>query len=170
MSEEELLQYIFCKARNDLISLGIPVSDDIDPKIRISRAQRKWGSCKLSKKPGDHRFHISISENCFKEPDYVNFIRNTMAHELIHTVEGCFNHGAGFKAYGKIAEKLGYEITVSSKSAVEKSDEEKFNEAKHVLKCTECGQMYYRLRFPKARGYINKIRCGRCRGRLIKVK
>lgn len=170
MSEEELLQNILCKTREDLISLGIPVSDNIAPEIRISKAQRKWGSCKLSKKPGDYRFYISISENCFKEPDYLNFIKNTMAHELIHTAEGCFNHGKRFKAYGKTAEKLGYKITTSSESSIVKSEDEKFNEAKHVLKCTQCGQMYYRLRFPKAKGYINKIRCGRCKGKLIKIK
>lgn len=170
MNKGELLQNIFFSTREDLKRLGIPVSESINPKIRISSAQRKWGSCKLSKNTDGFKFQISISESCFKEPDYLNFIRNTMAHELIHTARGCFNHGEKFKNYGKIAEKLGYKITTSVKSSVNKSEEEKFNEAKHVLKCEKCGLKYYRLRFPKEKNYINKIRCGKCRGRLIKIK
>ncbi|MDO4300735.1 MAG: hypothetical protein Q4D26_05020 [Clostridia bacterium] len=124
----------------------------------------------MSKRLGDYRFYISISENCFKEPDYIQFISNTMAHELIHTVRGCFNHGAKFQGYAVKAAELGYTVNTTSKSSIEKNADDKFNEAKHVLRCRNCGEMYYRFRLPKTPDYIDKIVCGRCRGKLEKIK
>lgn len=170
MNKEKILQEIFYKVRNDLVKAGIPVSDSINPLIKISRAKRKWGSCKLLLNKSSYKFEISISEICFKEPDYIRFISNTMAHELIHTVNKCFNHGEYFKIYSNLAIKAGYTITTTSKSSVVKSEKDKYNEAKHILKCTKCGEMYYRFRFPKRKGYINRIRCGVCGGSLIKIK
>lgn len=170
MDKEKIINEIFKKVYFDFIRINIPVSDSINPDVKLSRAQRKWGSCKMSKKPNDYRFHISISENCFKEPDYIQFISDTMAHELIHTVKGCFNHGAKFQSYARKAAVLGYTVNTTSKSSVEKTDDEKFNEAKHVLRCKSCGEIYYRFRFPKDPKYIDKIMCGRCRGRLEKIK
>lgn len=170
MDKQKILNNIFLTVKNDLVSLNIPVSNEICPIVRISKAKRRWGSCKMLKKYNAYKFYISISEKCFSEPNYIDFIKNTMAHELIHTVKGCFNHSKEFKYYGYVASKLGYAVTVKSESKLEKSDEEKFKEAKHILKCTVCGQMYYRYRFPKDKNYINKIVCGKCRGRLVKIK
>lgn len=170
MKKEEILQKIFIEVKENLKNINIPVSDDISYDIKLSKAKRKWGSCKMSKGKEDYRFYISISENCFKEPDYIQFIRNTMAHELIHTVKGCFNHGAKFQRYARKAAVLGYTVNTTSKSSIEKTDEEKFNEAKHVLICKSCGEIYYRLRFPKNPKYIDKIMCGRCKGKLEKIK
>lgn len=170
MKKEEILLKIFIEVKENLKSINIPVSDDISPDIKLSRAKRKWGSCKMSKRKGDYSFYISISENCFKEPDNIQFISNTMAHELIHTVKGCFNHGAKFQSYAKKAAVLGYIVNTTSKSSIEKTDEEKFNEAKHVLRCKSCGEIYYRFRFPKDPKYIDKIMCGKCRGKLEKIK
>lgn len=170
MDKERIINEIFEKVYYDFIRINIPVSDSINPDIKLSKAQRKWGSCKRSKKSNDYRFHISISENCFKEPDYIQFISNIMAHELIHTVKGCFNHGAKFQSYARKAAVLGYTVNTTSKSSIEKTDDEKFNEAKHVLRCKNCGEIYYRFRFPKDPKYIDKIMCGRCKGRLEKIK
>ena len=94
-----------------------------------------------------------------------------MAYELIHTVKECFNHGKVFKYYSGVVSKLGYIVTVKSDSKVVKNDEKKFNDVNHILKCTVCGQLYYRYRFPKDKRYINKIACGKCKGKvLVKIK
>ncbi len=170
MDKQKLLNDTFLKVKNDLLSLDIPISSEICPIVRLSKAKRQWGSCKMSKKYGEYKFYISISENCFSEPDYINFIKNTMAHELIHTVKECFNHGKVFKYYSGVVSKLGYIVTVKSDSKVVKNDAKKFNDANHILKCTVCGQLYYRYRFPKDKSYINKIACGKCKGRLVKIK
>lgn len=169
MESKEILKEVFDTVKNELKKIGVPVSESICPNIRLSSAKRNWGSCKKTSK-GNYRFYISISENCFKEPDSIGFIKNVMAHELIHTAEGCFNHGERFKLYSKKAKKAGYDVSVSKKSDVIKSEEELYAEAKHILKCVDCGQLYYRFRFPKEKNYINKIRCGKCKGKLIKIK
>ncbi len=170
MDKKEILNDIYNIVKKDLTDIGIPISVCICSEIKLSSAKTRWGCCKQIQSRGNTFFQISISESCFNEPDYLSFIKNTMAHELIHTVKGCFNHGSEFKKYALIAKDAGYDVTVSSRSSIEKSDDEKFNEAKHVLKCVKCGEMYYRLRFSKKRGYINKIRCGKCGGKLIKIK
>lgn len=169
MDKEKILKAVYESVRSDLINIGIPVSDCIDPEIKISRAKRRWGSCKRINN-GRYEFSISISDICFNEPECIEFIKNTMAHELIHTVKGCFDHGILFKAYGKKAGEKGYVINTANKSSVVKSEEEMFNESKHILKCRKCGKLYFRLRFPKKKDYIKKIRCGVCGGKLDKIK
>ena len=169
MNKEEILKSIFENVKYDLEDIGIPVSENIDPYIRISRAKRRWGSCKKIN-GGRYKFCISISDICFNEPEYIDFIKNTMAHEIIHTAKGCFDHGRLFKTYGKMAEKKGYIVNISDKSSVVKSEEELFDEARHVLKCSKCGKLYFRLRFPSKKGYINRIRCGVCGEKLDKIK
>lgn len=170
MNKNEIVQSIFVKVKSDLIRLGIPVSESICPVVKISKAKRQWGSCKMSKKQNDYRYCISISYSCFDEPNYVEFIKNTMAHELIHTIDGCFNHGTKFKYYSLVVSNIGYTVVTKSESSIEKTPDEKFNGAKHILKCTVCSQLYYRYRFPKDKNYINRIVCGKCRGKLIKIK
>lgn len=170
MDKNQVIQNIFADVKADFKSLEIPVSEDINPYIKFSKAKRLWGSCKVSNIKGDYKYHISISEICFKEPNFMEFIKNTLAHELIHTIFGCFNHGERFKYYSNILEIAGYKVKTVAKSSLMKSDEEKIQEAKHILRCIECGEMYYRFRFSKEKGYINKIRCGKCRGRLEKIK
>lgn len=39
-------------------------------------------------------------------------IQMTIVHELLHTCEGCFNHGAKWKYYAEVMNnKYGYQIT-----------------------------------------------------------
>lgn len=53
---------------------------------------------------------ISLNPNILKLnlKDLVDFelIRNTIAHELIHTVSGCVDHNAKFLKLGKLAKKI----------------------------------------------------------------
>ena len=53
---------------------------------------------------------VSLNPNILKlnlnNPINVELIRNTIAHELIHTVSGCANHNAKFLKLGKIAKKI----------------------------------------------------------------
>lgn len=170
MDKNKVVQNIFTDVKNDIKKIGIPVSENINPNIKLSKAKRRWGSCKISNIKGDYKYHISISEICFKEPNHIEFIKNTIAHELIHTICGCFNHGKIFKYYSNILENAGYKVKTATKSSLVKSDEEKIQEAKHILKCTVCGEMYYRFRFPKEKDYIRRIRCGKCSGKLEKIK
>ena len=53
---------------------------------------------------------ISLNPNILKlnlnNPINVELIRNTIAHELIHTVHGCSEHNTRFLKLGKLAKKI----------------------------------------------------------------
>ncbi len=47
MNKNKVLQNIFIDVKNDLKKIGIPVSENINPYIKLSKAKRRWGSCKF---------------------------------------------------------------------------------------------------------------------------
>ena len=54
-------------------------------------------------------FEMDFSVNFFKKGREAS-IRDTIAHEVVHTVPGCFNHGSRFKEVGTCLEKHGYHV------------------------------------------------------------
>ena len=72
-------------------------------------------------------------------------IKNVIAHELIHTVKGCFNHGYMFRAYARSLNRLGYNVEV-------KNNDKQFGQNiqyKYKLTCLKCGVVFYRHRLCK---------------------
>ena len=56
-----------------------------------------WGMCQRSRSGFDLYISAVLLESGTDEE-----IMNTICHELIHTIPGCFNHGETFKKYAKI--------------------------------------------------------------------
>lgn len=54
-------------------------------------------------------FEMDFSVSYFKKSG-ADSIRSTIAHETIHTVPGCFNHGDCFKAAARCLKKHGYHV------------------------------------------------------------
>ena len=54
-------------------------------------------------------FEMDFSISFFKKGRETS-IRDTIAHEVVHTVPGCFNHGNRFKAVGACLAKHGYHV------------------------------------------------------------
>lgn len=162
------LNELLLRVMQDFYKIKIPIDKNIDPDVRVSSAKRIWGSCK--KVEGGYNFKISVSKICFDEPNYSQFIKNVLAHELLHTIEGCFNHSEKFKKYAQICAGYGYNIEVRANSKKEKTEEELFKEANHILRCNDCGKLYFRYRFPKKKGFLESLRCGKCGGKLTKIK
>lgn len=87
-------------------------------------------------------------------------IKNVIAHELIHTVKGCFNHDYMFRAYARSLNLLGYNVEI-------KNHDKQFGKSisyKYKLTCLKCGAVFYRHRLCKG-----DIRHGSCSGE-IKVE
>ena len=98
--EWEILQDV----RRELISVGIPVSPNIKGLRINTRTKKRLGCCQKEKRQGQHEAYIiEISKNVLscREED----IRMIMAHELIHTCPGCFDHGKKWKKYASVARK-----------------------------------------------------------------
>lgn len=61
--------------------------------IPNSRARSRWGQCKIV--PGG--FQININVDLLDERNSIDGLKETLLHELLHTVSGCFNHGREWK-------------------------------------------------------------------------
>lgn len=163
--------------QNNLIAIGIPVSSDICPEIRLSKATSWYGQCQQNRvyKGKRYKFIISISEYHLQSSERA--IRNTLIHELLHTCPGCLNHGPKWKAYADIVQRrFGYNITRAggdkdTDSAIEAARKEKRAgyQTQYLLICTGCGQEFLRYRKSNLVLHPEKYRC-KCGGTIKREK
>ena len=134
-----------------------------------TRAKRRLGQCKKS---SCGLFDINISEALLDDKVDDQIALNTIMHEILHTIPGCFNHGKKWKAYANyINQKLPqYNITrVAVNDSVGVHTEHEKPLFNYVLRCSECGQEIKRQRKSKVITNYKKYRCGKCGGRLIRI-
>lgn len=144
----ESLQPIFNQVKLDFEELGIPYGrvNDVDWNGRLKRTM---GRCR--KKPDG--FEIEISKIIEMNDEY---LKETMAHELLHTVEGCFNHKDMFRHYGNILSKKGYHV---ARLANYKFDDDDY---KYVMRCKHCGQLIRQHRMTRFIKDPTGWTCGKC--------
>ena len=85
-------------------------------------------------------FEVDFSFDFFKRGGE-NSIRDTIAHESVHTVPGCLNHGDGFRAAARRLEKHGYHVArlcQDEKYAKYITQKEALGTTYHVV-CEDCG-------------------------------
>lgn len=98
-----------------------------------SRAKTLFGRC--TREPGGYRLEIMTFLNRFRTLDE---IRQTVMHEVIHTLEGCNNHGADFQQVARrVNQQLGYRIATRSQLGEAAGQAVPY---RYVLKCSHCGQ------------------------------
>jgi len=119
-----------CRAQ--LLALGLKPGPVATVTIN-RRAKTLFGRCRKDAAGG---FHIEIMA-------YLNSrrpleeIRQTMMHELLHTLPGCGNHGAGFQeAARRVNGAYGFHISTTGQLSPEARETIPFN---YVLKCGLCG-------------------------------
>ena len=77
------------KAMLQLKTSGIPISERIDPHVRINnRAKKRFGMCIMK----NGSYTIELSSIMLTEPE--SSCMQTLCHELIHTCRGCGDHGS----------------------------------------------------------------------------
>lgn len=87
MTMKDLMKFVaICKA--DLDSLGIKYGRVSNWTVN-TRAKSRLGQCR---KIGEGLFDINISDALLKEDVDNQITLNTIIHELLHTVPGCFTH------------------------------------------------------------------------------
>ena len=150
----EKLNGLFKDVMNDMDRLKIPYSKSFSAKIN-TRAVRRRGACKKK----DGRFIIELSVYCLDDPDAE--IKNVIAHELIHTCPGCFNHGDNFKAYMDKLNAHGYSVATAYTGEAPELEQN----AKYKIVCKSCGQTFYRMRMSDVVKYPDRYKCT-CGGKL----
>ncbi|MBD5424113.1 MAG: hypothetical protein HDR44_03190 [Allobaculum sp.] len=133
-----------------------------------SRLKRTLGRCsKQVIKTGDQeQFFIDINSYVIQTHS-VALLRDVVAHELIHTIPGCYNHGPTFQ---DAAKKLNgcfpdlYNVQVKTNLADYDLEAPKTNH--YEIVCKDCHHTMYRERMSKTLRHIDRYRCPKCHGLL----
>lgn len=152
---DALLRRVMEQAR----ALGIPFSTKIKPGVGINtRAATRFGCCKFWK----GTYYIEVSRTVAEGPE--KSCCEVLAHELLHTCQGCRNHGERWREYaGRMNRAYGYEIhrmTTNASLGVQG-----IREPKYILFCQDCGAEFPRFRASELTRHPERYRC-RCGGRL----
>lgn len=135
-----------------------------------TRAKSRWGLC-THHPDGTHS--ISISSRLLEDGIADNGAKNTIIHELLHTVKGTKGHGAEWKRLAEIVNNAyGYNIKRCSSSAekgVEPITDKMPQIVKHRFVCKDCGKVYDRMRESNFTKNWENYRCGHCNGKFKKV-
>ncbi|WP_099203767.1 SprT-like domain-containing protein [Scatolibacter rhodanostii] len=151
-----------------LKQLAIPISEKIVPQVKLNwRTKSRLGCC-IKKQDV---FTIELSATCFK-PEFVQIYpdlpQQTLLHELLHTCQGCSNHGRLWKYYANIVnQQTGYNISRTVKYQNEENETPK--EYTYLLQCQNCGQKIGREKLTKVIAKPNLYRC-KCGGKLKRIK
>lgn len=130
---DEYIQYVR-KARAICDELQMPISQNV--KWTIFREWHNYGRCIHYK---DDHYVIKINTVYFKKDDerYRKYLLSTIIHELIHSIEGCMNHGENFLKYADIVNQKygeGFITPINSSNILEEN-------AKYIFRCNNCGQI-----------------------------
>lgn len=156
-----VLKEVIRKARE----INIPVPDIISDKVIVNkRPKKRFGCCRKK----DGMFFIEISEFILKCSD--KKIEEVIAHEVLHTCPGCYEHGKKWKEFAdSMNRRYGYNIKRTSTFEEMGIEEDRGGEdIKYIIKCNKCGKEYPRKRFTCVMQKINAYRCA-CGGKLTLI-
>ncbi len=88
-----------CQA--DLESIGIKIGKVTKYSIN-TRAKSRWGQCK---QVGNGVFEINISEQLLQDNITDQAAKDTILHEMLHTVDGCMGHKGKWKELAELVNK-----------------------------------------------------------------
>lgn len=155
-----------CKAELD--SIGIKYGKVREWTVN-TRAKHRWGQCK---KVGFGLFDISISHSLLNDDADVQSAKNTIVHELLHTVPGCFGHKGKWKMLSEYVNLKLPQYTIKRVTSFEeKGLEREIKEPiyRYMLRCKKCGQEIKRQKKSKVILQYKKYRCAKCGGKLERV-
>lgn len=162
MEKQEIETYMDEVIRQ-CVALKIPISSHIDPNIIINkRARSRFAACR---KKGNSFYTIEVGEALMKADEYS--VKNILAHELLHTCYGCYNHGKRWKSYAdKMNKTYGYRITTTTTyEALGLETPQREKTIRYIIVCQSCGHQFYRQKKSKLVTETSNYRC-KCGGKL----
>ena len=118
------------------------------------------------------RYEIYLNPNCMKfDENAIKIIKETLAHEICHTMPDCMNHGIQFHANGKrIFDEFGYKIDTRADVDASNYFRSVLPDHPYKLQCADCGKEYYQDRLSDSIKNPGAYHCGRCSGNLDSYK
>lgn len=149
------LYAVYNDCLNEVKAAGIVPGNIVDVTIN-TRAKKRWGRCTFV----NGYYKIEISDRLLQDEVDIKAVKNTMTHEILHTVNGCMNHGANWQA---VADRMNRKYPDIYNIKRTTSCEEKGIEAvppradRWELTCQSCGKTWRYKRAPKYN--INSYHC-----------
>ena len=146
---DKILQQVIQEMK-DILPLD---TNKILKKVSITKTKTSLGKCTIL---CGGLFKISLSKYLLECDE--KLIKETIIHELIHTLKGCFNHGYSFIRYANFVKfKTGYNIVIKNSNPQFGQKIQK----KYKITCLDCGKVFYRHRLDKyaKMGYYKHV-CG----------
>ena len=131
--------------------------------------QSQMTSYRKAKKKIDSLYYILEVSPQFMQLGSRQAKRDVIAHEIIHTVTGCFNHSPLFKVIAAQLNgmRLGYYIqTKFSYSNYDNLERPERKLAKYAVVCQICGKQITRMKKSRVITHPEKYRCPYCGGKL----
>lgn len=158
------LQKLADECISDLRKIGIEPGTINRWRIETNTT-RRWGICKGISSGG---FEIGISKVLLEDDVNDQHTKNTIMHELLHTVKGCSSHQGKWKNLAHRVNLLLPEYNIKRSA----SEEEKGIEIKHryMLECTKCDAKIYRDKMCNVVKFPEKYKCSRCHSPLRRIR
>jgi predicted SprT family Zn-dependent metalloprotease len=153
---DKLLALAIAQARG----IKIPVSDKIDPQVRLNRrARTRFGCCILR----DGAYTIELSAQLAREGAR-DAVLQVLAHEVLHTCRGCSNHGPRWKGYAqRMNAAYGYHISrTDNYDSLGIADQ---RPVRYWVVCARCGTRIPRMKRSPLVDHPERYRC-KCGGEL----
>jgi len=154
------LSRLFEESKKEVLDVGIDLKNDIDIKISYN-VKGRLGCCKGKK-------HIEISEYMFKFSD--DEIKNTIIHEILHTLDDTSGHNVKWKYYASIINKNYKQYNITRLGNVRELCEnnglqmENVIPYKYKIVCDNCDKIFYRNRLSNyQKSYVKySYKCTSC--------
>ena len=147
----------------ELTAIGIPIRQVRNWKIS-ARCKRTWGLCHSL---GDGQFDITIAQMLLQDDVSDISVKNTIIHELLHTVDGCMNHGVKWHRLAARVNKQYPRYNIQSHTpANEKGVQIAY---RYLFRCTGCGATAGRHRKSRFVENYSKYYCRRCGGKFERI-
>lgn len=145
------LYQIYDETYKELKKIKIPVKK---AKLKISKLKKIRGKCLCV----NNKYTIQIMEKLVNSNDEAS-IKRTLAHELLHTVEGSMNHKDKWLANARKAEDI-YHYGLFE--AYEETNTAEQGPIKQIYYCEYCGLTY------NSYTENDKLRCSWCGREMIR--
>ena len=179
------LQMLFKRCCEELDAIGVPYSHNIKSIKANNRYVSTYGM--TSHYTTDDSYEIQIAS--FLLSDKLTddrIVRSTIFHELVHTCDGCMNHGKLFHKYGNLISDC-YDVEITTyvskarldavKQAGIKPERKRIASDNWIFECIDCCERWQykkkpsfcRQYEPVSRTVLN-CNCPYCKGKIRLVK
>ena len=147
---------------------NIPYRNITEIKLN-NRLSKSWGRC-LTKNHKD--FWIEIQGKFAQERfSTENQVMEVICHEIIHTCEGCWNHGELFHSYGqRLTEKYGIHVATTAGAEQLTIDSIAWKNSFRYMVACPCGNSYSHDRMCDLIRNPQLYKCSKCGGNFERIK